>query len=71
MKDIIFDKPLDCNEGGEGMSDKLKPCPFCGNNDISTACDNCIECSDCGANIVFEEEESFTEMVKAWNRRIK
>lgn len=62
------------------MSDKLKPCPFCGSDD----CYFCeyeaeegrnvlIECDDCGLivhlNQVMPPEEAKPLLLERWNRR--
>ena len=53
------------------MSDKLKPCPFCGGMNLYYAAGRfyAVECSDCGAKVVgaFRTEE---EAAEAWNWRI-
>lgn len=54
------------------MSDKLKPCPFCGGMNLYYAAGRfyAVECSDCGAKVVgaFRTEE---EAAEAWNRRVQ
>nr|DAF29333.1 MAG TPA: restriction alleviation protein [Caudoviricetes sp.] len=53
------------------MSDKLKPCPFCGGMNLYYAAGRfyAVECSDCGAKVVgaFRTEE---EAAEAWNNRV-
>lgn len=65
------------------MMEELKPCPFCGCNDISfyTGLDGCeIMCTICGAtifraplktcNTISEVKEAVAdETATAWNRR--
>ena len=58
------------------MSDKLKPCPFCGNENIeidSRDLDRRVIChkgkGGCGAEIGWFT--SIIELRKAWNKRIK
>ena len=49
------------------MSEKLKPCPFCGGNNIGIGSD-VIVC-DCGCHMygAFETEE---EAIQIWNKRV-
>ncbi len=56
------------------MSNKLKPCPFCGANVRKVkgmmnvtmfACDNC------GADVCFYGKEKEDKAIEAWNRRVK
>lgn len=53
--------------------DKLKPCPFCGSNDVSLflpefnhiiVCIQCVECSAHGG-----KETSDKAAIRAWNLR--
>lgn len=55
------------------MSEKLKPCPFCGScddlqflddNDYETVQVNCLECGTCGP-----EADTRREALDLWNRR--
>lgn len=53
----------------------LKRCPFCGGKakirGLVTVIDAyAITCEDCGADVFFYgKESSWSEMIKAWNRR--
>lgn len=49
------------------MSNELKPCPFCGSNDL-TMFSNCIECDKCHANIVCDDEG--VDLIERWNTRV-
>lgn len=60
------------------MENKLKPCPFCGSNDIhygfvlvwdlTYTKRHYVECGNCGANTdEFKNEEC---AIEAWNRRV-
>ncbi|MBR0317201.1 MAG: Lar family restriction alleviation protein [Synergistaceae bacterium] len=61
------------------MTEKLKPCPFCGNQDIHYYCysDNneenfyTVECHECGICIGINDKKYKTksEAIKAWNTR--
>ena len=65
------------------LIDKLKPCPFCGRNDIrviTTLSKVEVICNDCGANIVRNVNDAHSSLfhvnqtvkpraVKAWNTR--
>ena len=60
------------------MSDKLKPCPFCGGEAVLTngwfSGERRVECLDCGVmtKIEFSENPLVTaseQAIKAWNRR--
>lgn len=57
------------------MSDteKLLPCPFCGNKDIRKNrihyWDISIEC-DCGAKLQICEEYGEEELIRRWNKRV-
>ena len=59
------------------MSDKLKPCPFCGSEDITIGyClrgdktrEAYIECIECGASGYPYTKEK--KAIDAWNRRAK
>lgn len=58
----------------EGMSDELKPCPFCGSNTAEVARpyfpakDAVVECQECFAKT--DEYMSDDEAIEAWNRRV-
>ena len=60
-------------DGGNKMTDKLKPCPFCGGEAEITYCDEgcCgakpyeVYC-DCGAHI-----SAYEKSIKAWNTRVQ
>ena len=49
---------------------KLKPCPFCGSNDVKVVSGmNFVACYECESDSgVYDSKE---EAVKAWNRRVK
>lgn len=52
------------------MSKKLKPCPFCGSEDVSCGRFEDIyyvECWDCSASV--ETYSGIEDAVKKWNRR--
>ncbi len=57
------------------MNNELKPCPFCGNKDVtmgsrgnSLGIDIYIRC-ECGAKIQICEEYGEEELIKRWNSR--
>lgn len=58
------------------MSDKIKPCPFCGSNNIyiykacGVGCDDAwIECLECGTKTkAFRDVD---EAIEEWNRRVE
>lgn len=56
---------------------KLKPCPFCGSENLRKGCtgyhlgnDIYIKCLTCGAKIQICEEYGEEDLVNRWNRRI-
>lgn len=65
------------------MTEKLKPCPFCGSTDIkfavfdaedegSVLCMTCKKCGACGPimdPMPNDGELEFQQATKAWNRR--
>ena len=54
------------------MSDKLKPCPFCGGEAIIDGCDETlwiVICKECNASIGYKETKE--EAIEAWNKRIE
>ena len=54
------------------MSDKLKPCPFCGGEAIIEGCDDTlwsVICKKCAASIDYNETKQ--EAIEAWNRRVQ
>ena len=54
------------------MSDKLKPCPFCGGKAIIDGCDDTlwsVICKKCAASIDYNETKQ--EAIEAWNRRVQ
>lgn len=54
------------------MSDKLKPCPFCGGEAIIDGCDDTlwsVICEKCNASINYNETKQ--DAIIAWNRRIE
>lgn len=49
---------------------ELKPCPFCGSEDVSCSWledVSCVECWDCSAKV--ETYYGIEDAVKKWNRR--
>lgn len=53
------------------MNKKLKPCPFCGGNNLSVegVTFYWVECVDCNASIAGYETKE--QAIEAWNRRAK
>lgn len=54
------------------MSDKLKPCPFCGGEAIVDGCDDTlwsVICEKCNASIDYNETKH--DAIIAWNSRIR
>lgn len=54
------------------MSDKLKPCPFCGGKAIVDGCDDTlwsVICEKCNASIDYNETKQ--DAIIAWNSRIR
>ena len=54
------------------MSDKLKPCPFCGGTPIVSGCDDTlwsVICKKCAASIDYNETKQ--EAIEEWNRRVQ
>lgn len=54
--------------------DELKPCPFCGCNQLWKQIDawpRFIQCTDCGAEVksLLFGNEAISEMIAKWNRR--
>ena len=65
------------------MREKLKPCPFCGCQEIDRTCTgfggSFLECVNCDATIyrsasspvdVLSQEISDADAINAWNRRV-
>lgn len=54
------------------MADNIKPCPFCGSEDI-VVCDKgdawSLYCWDCGA--IGPTEKHRSDAIDAWNHRIE
>lgn len=49
---------------------KMKPCPFCGSEDVAFTCledVSYVECWDCSAKV--ETYNGIEDAVKKWNRR--
>ena len=58
------------------MKESLKPCPFCGgenliqgNVEYSFGTDIFIRCADCSGKMQLCAEYGKTQLIKAWNRR--
>lgn len=58
------------------MSEELKPCPFCGSENLrqgtvgySCGIDIYIKCVDCCGKMQLCEEYGEKQLIKAWNRR--
>ena len=57
------------------MSEKLKPCPFCGSSEMTVYNPSTsfglfqIICSGCGAMVSFKERRRIKTAAEAWNRR--
>ncbi len=51
------------------MTEKLKPCPFCGHEAQINKDEWSIQCSYCPAYMGYFNTEQ--EAVEAWNRRVK
>lgn len=48
------------------MSEKLKPCPFCGSDQIGGVHDT-VYCGPCGASV--KDERPLSNAIAKWNRR--
>ncbi len=54
--------------------DKLKPCPFCGNEEVGICYDSWdeeyygVKCLICGGSI-YPDKETEEEAIEAWNKR--
>lgn len=58
------------------MSEELKPCPFCGGNDLHIESfsgwgADVIICYDCLATFSQQEITCEEDLIGAWNRRVK
>ena len=64
------------------MIDELKPCPFCGSEnlnlyyyDVDDRCnpfDPCVRCDNCGTVLKFRRGEGdLDDILRVWNRRVK
>lgn len=59
------------------MTEELKPCPFCGSEEIEIrsettghgACDLIVECGNCRARS--RPNYAGNEHIEAWNRRVE
>ena len=56
------------------MTEKLKPCPFCGSKSVSkktgvVAGLRMFLCYSCGATVSFQSKEHDPQATHAWNRR--
>lgn len=54
------------------MTEKLEPCPFCGNQPIVYAGDlqiHMVLCDKCGATVSFQGNEERDKTITRWNRR--
>lgn len=58
------------------MKNELKPCPFCGSDDIDYGIMSgtmkgfdYIQCQNCGAEIRSINNGKYIEAIEAWNRR--
>lgn len=59
------------------MNEELKPCPFCGSEDVvdgssrhSLGVDIYVKCTNCNAKVQICEEYGQDELYKRWNRRV-
>ena len=61
------------------IADKLRPCPFCGSEDVEINSvtigereSSYIFCNGCGAYVEFEfSDHGWEETIELWNRRAK
>ena len=58
------------------MKNELKPCPFCGSDDIDYGIMSgtmkgfdYIQCQNCGAEVRSINNGKYIEAIEAWNRR--
>lgn len=54
------------------MTEKLKPCPFCGSKSVTGVVVVGLRmflCYSCGATVSFQGKERDPQATKAWNRR--
>lgn len=60
---------------GVGVIDKLKHCPFCGNEAeyLGEALLCCVRCTRCKASVgwVIDSDQDSEDVVAAWNTRAK
>ncbi len=47
---------------------ELKPCPFCGSDDVELHGDAWVTCEDCGAETIYCETPE--EAIGHWNKRV-
>ena len=64
------------------MVDKLKPCPFCGSDNVTLRAgvmfNGAVHCKDCSADVVFDAVRMIkdgdydwqTAVTDGWNRRV-
>ncbi|PHM33312.1 Lar family restriction alleviation protein [Xenorhabdus innexi] len=67
------------------MANELKPCPFCGSDNVGTehhydfadkdyeAWVNCYNCDASGSHACWFDDvgEAYTEAIKVWNQRVE
>ena len=60
------------------MKNELKPCPFCGSDDIEYGIMSgtmkgfdYIQCQNCGAEIRSINNGKYIEAIEDWNRRVE
>ena len=59
----------------DGLSKRLKRCPFCGKHPQTVVDDETeekfgVKCFNCGGSI-YPEKATLKEAIDAWNRRVK
>lgn len=42
------------NRSGAYTHGRLRPCPYCGSDDVTTFCDGTAECNDCGGEYTYQ-----------------
>lgn len=71
MDKLTVDSPDNPFELFHKSSEKIKPCPFCGNTKVTVVLGTgfTVRCLNCGASVPTNARKNTVDAIKIWNTR--